>query len=76
MEQHPVLTMIQKMTTTDQSDRLNVNDLVKSIDNAKLHECPFINKEIFKKIKDHIDLSDESADKQLKNYFEHLDNLS
>ena len=78
MKQHPVLTMIEKMTTTDQSDRLNLDDLIESIDDAKLHECPFINKEIFNKIEHQIDddLSENSANMQLEDYFKNLDNLS
>lgn len=78
MKQHPVLTMIEKMTTTDQSDRLNLEDLIKSIDNAKLHESPFINMKIFDAIENHIndDLSENNANMQFEDYFKNLDNLS
>ena len=78
MQQHPVFTMIKKMTATNQSDRLNINDLVQTIDNARSSGIPVQDSDTFNAIENHIDddIFDMNASEQLKDYLENLDHLS
>ena len=46
IKQHPVLNMIKHMSENKKSDRLDVENLVVSIENAKESQIPGINSEI------------------------------
>ena len=78
IKEHPVLSMIQNMSETKKSDRLLVEKLVASIENAKESEIPVINSEIFNVIEEMIDedMEDYGSTEQMKKIFEDLDHLS
>ena len=75
--QHPVLSMIKNMTATKKSDRLDIEDLVKSIDNAKKSGLPIINSELFRKIEIVIDedMNYLESKKQMNEFFDDLANF-
>ena len=78
IQQHPVLSMIKNMSETKKSDRLVVEKLVASIENAKESEIPVINSEIFNVIEEMIDedMEEYGSTEQMDKIFEDLDHLS
>ena len=78
IKQHPVLSMIKHMSENKKSDRLDVENLAASIENAKESEIPVINSEIFNVIEEMIDedMEDYGSTEQMKKIFEDLDHLS
>ena len=78
IQDHPVLTMIKRMTETKQSDRLDVNHLVESIENAKNSGVLLLNRQVFNEIEKTIDedMRKMHSDEQMNKYFNELDHLS
>ena len=78
IQQHPVLNMIKNMSETKKSDRLDVGNLVSSIENAKESEVPVINSDILNIIEQMIDedMEEYGSTEQMKKIFEDLDHLS
>ena len=78
IKQHPVLNMIKQMSENKKSDRLDVANLVASIENAKESQIPVINSEIFNIIEEMIDedMEEYGSTEQMKKIFEDLEHLS
>ena len=66
------------MTETKKSDRLDVKNLIASIDNAKESGLPVINSEIFNEIEKIIDedMDEYGSTEQMEKIFGDLDHLS
>ena len=78
IEQHPVLSMIKHMSENKKSDRLDVENLAASIENAKESEIPVINSDILNIIEQMIDedMEEYESTEQMEKIFEDLDHLS
>ena len=78
IQQHPVLNMIKHMSENKKSDRLDVENLVASIENAKQSEIPVINSDISNIIEQIIDedMEEYGSTEQMKKIFEDLEHLS
>ena len=76
--QHPILSMIKNMTATKKSDRLDIEDLVQSLGNAKESGIPIINSELCNEIEIVIDedMSSLESNEQMQKFFDDLDHLS
>ena len=70
--------MIKHMSENKKSDRLDVENLVTSIENAKESQIPVINSEIFNIIEEMIDedMGEYGSTEQMKKIFEDLEHLS
>ena len=70
--------MIKHMSENKKSDRLDVENLVASIENAKQSEIPVINSDISNIIEQIIDedMEEYGSTEQIKKIFEDLDHLS
>ena len=70
--------MIKSMTENKKSDRLDVKNLIASIDNAKESGLPVINSEIFNEIEKIIDedMDEYGSTEQMEKIFGDLDHLS
>ena len=79
IKQHPILTMIKNMTETKMSDRLDIENLATSIDNARETEIQIKNSEIFNEIEKMIDddMDEFESTGQVEDIFRNdLDHLS
>ena len=78
IKQHPVLSMIKHMSENKKSDRLDVANLVASIENAKESDIPVINSDILNIIEEMIDedMEEYGSTEQMKKIFEDLEHLS
>ena len=66
------------MTATKKSDRLDIDDLVQILDNAKESGIPIINSELCNEIEIVIDedMNDMESNEQMQMFFDDLDHLS
>ena len=73
--QHPMLAMIHKMTESKKCDRLDVNDLIDSIAQAKKKKNSIIGAKLFGDIERIIDEDTKAmnSDEQMKKMFDDLD---
>ena len=78
IKQHPVLSMIKSMTEPKKFNRLDVKNLIASIDKAKESGLPVINSEIFNEIEKIIDedMDEYGSTEQMEKIFGDLDHLS